>query len=121
MVDDNPDLLEIVQAQLSPRSIEVTPFNTPGPLHAALQKTRPDLILVDLGLPFLDGFELIERIRSDPKLARIPIVILTADHSLSARVKAIQLHVNGFLTKPYEAKDLIALVERASDAALAQA
>ncbi|MBI5368310.1 MAG: response regulator [Planctomycetes bacterium] len=117
LLDDEPDILAVVEAQLTPRSIEVTPFSTPGPLLHALENARPDVIIMDLGLPFLDGSEVIERIRANPQTRTLPIVVLSCDRSVGSRVKALHQHVSAFLTKPYDAKDLIAAIERAADAA----
>ena len=62
--------------------------------------TQPDLILLDLNLPELDGWEVLEKTKSDPNLRRIPVVILTNSMTDLQISKAYDMHVNGYIIKP---------------------
>ncbi|MBP1466875.1 response regulator [Candidatus Chloroploca sp. M-50] len=65
-----------------------------------------DLMVTDLTMPRLDGLALVERIRSDPRYARMPIVIVTASSKETDEIKAAGIGVNAFLTKPVDSEDL---------------
>jgi chemotaxis family two-component system response regulator Rcp1 len=66
------------------------------------QEPHPDIILLDLNLPRMDGRELLEIIKTDPKLRRIPVVILTTSKSEEDILKTYDLHANCFITKPVD-------------------
>lgn len=70
----------------------------------------PDLILVDLMMPRLDGFGLIDRLKSDPKTKFIPIIILTSKIELADKLKGIEIGANDYITKPFDPSELLARV-----------
>ncbi|MGN6338051.1 response regulator [Mycobacterium sp.] len=63
---------------------------------------RPDLILLDLNLPKYDGRQLLEKIKSDPELAGIPVVVLTTSSAEEDIIKSYKLHANAYVTKPVD-------------------
>ncbi|WP_156660524.1 response regulator [Mycobacterium sp. 852002-10029_SCH5224772] len=63
---------------------------------------RPDLILLDLNLPKYDGRQLLEKIKSDPELAQIPVVVLTTSSAEEDILKSYKLHANAYVTKPVD-------------------
>lgn len=70
-----------------------------GPFQDA---PRPDLILLDLNLPKYDGRQLLEKIKSDPDLARIPVVVLTTSSAEEDILRSYKLHANAYVTKPVD-------------------
>jgi CheY-like chemotaxis protein len=70
----------------------------------------PDLVLLDLNLPRKDGREVLAEIKSDPRLKRIPVVVLTTSRAEADVLKAYDLHANCFITKPVEADELLGIV-----------
>ncbi|HEY3995906.1 MAG TPA: response regulator [Mycobacterium sp.] len=66
------------------------------------EAARPDLILLDLNLPKYDGRQLLEKIKSDPDLARIPVVVLTTSSAEEDILKSYKLHANAYVTKPVD-------------------
>ena len=70
-----------------------------GPFEDA---PRPDLILLDLNLPKYDGRQLLEKIKSDPDLSRIPVVVLTTSSAEEDIVRSYELHANAYVTKPVD-------------------
>jgi two-component system, chemotaxis family, response regulator Rcp1 len=76
---------------------------------------RPDLILLDLNLPRMDGREVIEAIKTDPSLRRIPIVVLTTSQAEEDVLQAYDLHVNCFITKPADLEGFIRVVRSIED------
>ena len=71
---------------------------------------RPDLILLDLGLPKKDGRELLAEIKADPDLCTIPVVVMTASHSEEDRVESERLDVESYLTKPVDLAKFLLMV-----------
>lgn len=70
-------------------------------------KTSPDLILLDITMPIMDGIEMLERLRADPAVANIPVVMLTAEGQKSMAMRAMELGSRGYLVKPFTADALI--------------
>ena len=77
----------------------------------ATAAAHPDIILLDLNLPKMDGRELLARIKSDPKLRRIPVVILTTSKSEEDILKSYDLHANCYITKPVDLEQFITVVK----------
>ena len=67
-----------------------------------VDQTDPDLLLLDLHMPHIDGFHVLEKLRSTPQTARIPVLVLTGDESREARERALSLGARDFLTKPFD-------------------
>ncbi len=79
-----------------------------GPYAGAL---RPDLILLDLNLPKKDGREVLAEIRADPRLRRIPVVVLTTSEAEQDILRAYDLHANCYITKPVDLDRFVAIVQ----------
>ena len=73
---------------------------------------RPDLMLLDLNLPIMDGRELLEIIKNDPKLRNIPVVILTGSAEQEDILRTYDLHANGYITKPVDTERFFALIQK---------
>jgi two-component system response regulator len=73
---------------------------------------RPDLILLDLNLPKYDGRQLLERVKSDPDLARIPIVVLTTSAAEEDILRSYELHANAYVTKPVDLDQFVSAVRQ---------
>ena len=73
---------------------------------------RPDLILLDLNLPKYDGRQLLEKIKSDPDLSRIPVVVLTTSSAEEDIVRSYQLHANAYVTKPVDLDQFMKAVQQ---------
>jgi CheY-like chemotaxis protein len=91
---------------------EVYPLPSAGKLFEMLGMFLPDLILLDIQMPVFDGFETIKRLKSDPNLAHIPVIFLTASNDKRTVVKGSSLGAAGFISKPFSADDLAEHVER---------
>ena len=73
---------------------------------------RPDLILLDLNLPKYDGRQLLEKIKSDPELSRIPVVVLTTSSAEEDILRSYKLHANAYVTKPVDLDQFINAVRQ---------
>jgi two-component system, OmpR family, phosphate regulon response regulator PhoB len=77
-----------------------------------IRATHPDLVLLDVMLPEVSGYDICQGIRTDPALARTKVLMMTARGSALERKRGIELGADGFITKPFELKDLRAEVRR---------
>lgn len=75
----------------------------------------PDLILLDLNLPRMDGRELLSEIRADPRLTRIPVVVLTTSDAEADIVRSYELHANAYVTKPVDLQRFLGVVREIED------
>lgn len=113
IADDEPSLRLLVKATLSAnKSYElVEAFDGTEALQKA-QNELPDLILLDVMMPGLSGFEVCERLKNDPKTKKILIIMLTAKGQQSDRDWAISVGTDYFLTKPFSPIELFNLIEK---------
>jgi two-component system, OmpR family, response regulator len=111
VVDDDPDQVEVVRWSLKKAGFAI---GTAANGVDALVKTRsvlPDLIVLDLMLPELNGFDICKTVRKDPATASIPIIMLTGMRSEFSRMAGFECGVTLFLTKPYSPDELVSKVE----------
>jgi CheY-like chemotaxis protein len=107
--DDNVFVLRMRLELLGDYEIVVAPDGAQGVTLAAT--TEPDLILMDLNLPVIDGWEATRRIKADPRSANIPIVALTAHAMAGDREKALEAGCDDFDTKPIDFERLLAKID----------
>ncbi|MVM32476.1 response regulator [Spirosoma sp. HMF4905] len=116
IVDDDEDdqyLFAGAFKSLSP-SLRVQLFNDGEDLLPALaQSTRlPDLIILDLNMPRVNGFEALKLLRAEPSYQRLPVIVLTTSDQLEDQTKALALGADGFLTKPPSFDKILILFEQ---------
>jgi len=106
VVDDEPDILSILVYQLSREGYRVsTAVNGQSAIAAALADP-PDLLLLDLMLPVVDGYEVLKTLRRDEKTAAIPILLLTARREEEERIRGFEYGADDYVTKPFSAREL---------------
>ncbi|KAA8877376.1 response regulator [Nocardia colli] len=76
---------------------------------------RPDLILLDLNLPRYDGRQVLERIKADPELAHIPVVVLTTSAAEEDILRSYKLHANAYVTKPVDLDQFVSAIKHIDD------
>jgi adenylate cyclase len=111
VVDDTPQNIKVLDAILSPRGYRVVTARSGA---EALQKVRdeaPDLVLLDILMPGMSGYEVAQRLRADPATGVLPIVMVTALGAQEEKVKAIEAGADDFLTKPVNQLELLARVK----------
>lgn len=99
LVEDNPDNRLLVHALLED-AYELTDYETGAAALAGIPYQRPDLVLLDVSLPEMDGTEVLRRLRTDPALAGLPVVALTAHAMAGDREKYLALGFDDYVTKP---------------------
>ena len=112
VVEDDPDQLEVICLSLKAAGFAI---GTAANGTDALVKTRsisPDLIILDLMLPGLNGFDVCESLRRDPATASVPIIILTGLCSQFGRFAGLESGANDFLLKPFDPERLVSKVEK---------
>ena len=110
VVDDHPDNVEIINVRLSSRGYHI---ETATNGEEALQRVRdnpPDLILLDVMMPLMDGYEVSRRIKNDPELPFVPIILVTARDSTQDKVDGLDAGADDYLTKPVNFPELEARV-----------
>lgn len=110
VVDDEILNRKLIAAMLKPQGYEVILAEDGQDCLDKVESTTPDLILLDIMMPNLDGFETVTRLKSQEHLALIPIVMVTALQDVRDRVKALELGADDFLTKPVDRMELKARV-----------
>jgi two-component system, OmpR family, alkaline phosphatase synthesis response regulator PhoP len=111
-VDDEQDVTDLVQFHLTRAGYEVMTAANGREALSCVSSRRPDLILLDLMLPDIDGFGVCEILRRDLATAAIPVVILTAWATTDARSLGLELGALDYLTKPFSPRELTARVKR---------
>lgn len=106
-IDDEPGISAALNVRLKAAGFEVvTASDGPAGLEAA-RTHLPAAILLDIRMPGMDGFEVCRRLKSDPALEDIPVIFLSADMSDTARAAAEEAGGSVYLSKPYEARDVM--------------
>lgn len=111
-VDDESDLLELMRFHLVRAGHDVATAANGWEAIDAVRLNRPDIILLDLMLPDLDGFGVCEMLRRDPATATIPIVIISAWASSDSRHLGLELGALDYITKPFSPKELVSRVNQ---------
>jgi len=99
VIEDNPDNRLLLRALLEDR-YEIVEFESGFDGLAALPTQKPDLVLLDISLPGLDGTEVVKRIRADAALRSLPVIALTAHAMAGDREKFLSIGFNNYVTKP---------------------
>ena len=111
-VDDEPDLIELMRFHLVRAGHDVATAANGWEALDAVRLNRPDIILLDLMLPDLDGFGVCEMLRRDPATATIPIIIISAWASADSRHLGLELGALDYITKPFSPKELVSRVNQ---------
>jgi len=111
VLDDEPDIVDLVRLQLEAAGFKVQGFTSPPAFFRFLERTVPDLVILDLMLPETDGLEITKWLRRQDRLAAVPVLILTARAEESDRVLGLELGADDYVTKPFSSKELTARVK----------
>jgi two-component system KDP operon response regulator KdpE len=108
VVDDEPKIVRFIQTSLSLADYDVLTAATGSEALRACEEQRPDLIVLDLGLPDIDGFDVLREIRAT---SVVPIIILTARDDEQDKVRGLEAGADDYLTKPFGTQELTARIQ----------
>ena len=110
VVDDEPDIVEIITLQLKKAGFRTAGFSDGQSFLKSLERRIPDLVLLDLMLPDIDGLEICKRLRGKEEWATIPVIMVTAKGEETDKILGLELGADDYVTKPFSAKELVARV-----------
>ncbi len=111
IVEDEESLLKLESILLTAKGYRVIGASDGSEALEALTKEKPDLVLLDVMLPRLDGFEVCKNIKSNPETRSIPVVMLTSLKSREDYTKALRAGADAYLTKPFKALQLVETIK----------
>jgi DNA-binding response OmpR family regulator len=109
IIDDEKDLCFFLKANLGARgdySVKVATSGEDG-LYLA-ERFKPHLVILDIIMPVMDGFKVLEELKKNPKTMAIPVLMLSAKHDDESKIEASGLYCEGYITKPVRIDDLLA-------------
>ena len=110
VVDDTPLNIKFLEDLLVVKGYDVATASSGVEALAQLERKRPDLVLLDIMMPGMNGYEVCQKIRDNPETAFIPVVMVTALDAMEERIKGIEAGAEDFLTKPINQTELLARV-----------
>jgi two-component system phosphate regulon response regulator PhoB len=111
LIEDEPDIREVLQYNLEKEGFEVETAPRGDAGLEAIRKSGPDLLLLDLMLPGIDGLELTRILKRDPQTARLPIVMLTAKSEELDRIVGLELGADDYIPKPFSPREVVLRVK----------
>jgi two-component system alkaline phosphatase synthesis response regulator PhoP len=112
LIDDEPELVKAIDIRLKSTGYEVSvAYDGRAGIHEA-KEIKPDLILLDLIMPTMDGYSVAKILKDDPETKHIPIIILTASQREDLKTRCRELGVTSFIMKPFDTSDLLNMVNK---------
>jgi diguanylate cyclase (GGDEF)-like protein len=115
VVDDEKDLLKVLNMRLSSAGYEVFEKADGAGAFKAARELMPDLILLDVLLPDIDGKRIKSKLNEDESTARIPVIFLSAKSETTDKIEGLQLGADDYITKPFDSEELLARIKAALD------
>jgi two-component system, cell cycle response regulator DivK len=112
VVEDQPDSRQIIRDMLAGTDYEITEAENGEKALTAIEKQRPDLILMDIQMPIMDGYTATNQIKADPALRSIPIIAVTSYALASEEKKARAAGCDDYVTKPFSPRQLLAKIRQ---------
>lgn len=110
VVDDEPNLLRAVAAALRTEGYEVVTARNGREALVRVAESVPDLIISDIRMPGMDGYQFAGQLRSSPRTALVPLIFLTAKDETADRIAGFRSGVDAYITKPFEPDELLAVI-----------
>ena len=111
VVDDSITMRRVTQRLLERRGVKVLTARDGLDAITVLQEHEVDIILLDIEMPRMDGYQFATHVRNDAKLKAVPIIMITSRSGEKHRAKAIEIGVNDYLSKPYQEAQLVTAIE----------
>lgn len=107
VVDDEPDVTELLDYKLQQGDYQVKVINDPLLIVGTARDFHPDMILLDIMMPELNGLQICRMLRADPIMKDVPIIFLTAKNEAEDRVKGFETGADDYISKPFDARELM--------------
>ncbi len=107
VVDDHPDLVEVVRHTLESKGFNVRCAYNGQELFTGLEELKPDLIILDIMLPKMDGLQVLRRLKGNPATASIPVILLTSKVEYKDVLEGYNMGANYYITKPFTKGQLL--------------
>jgi two-component system phosphate regulon response regulator PhoB/two-component system alkaline phosphatase synthesis response regulator PhoP len=111
VVDDEPDIVHLVSLNLRKAGFEVKGFSDAMTFLRFVERSVPALVILDVMLPDVDGFDVCRNLKAEPRLAGVPVIMLTAKGGETDRVVGLELGADDYVTKPFSVRELVARVK----------
>lgn len=111
IVEDEKDIVKMLEYNLKKEGFKTLSLRSGEAVAGTVQRERPDLILLDLMLPGIDGLEVCKALKNNSKTSHIPIIMLTAKSQESDKIVGLELGADDYMTKPFSPKELIARIK----------
>lgn len=111
IVDDEPDVTELVSYHLKAKGYQVEAVNNPNVSIGAARSFLPDLAILDIMMPDLNGIQICRMLRADPQLKRVPIIFLTAKAEENDRIQGFEVGCDDYICKPFSPKELVLRIQ----------
>lgn len=108
LIDDEQFYFKLIQKKLKESDYDLEYARSSSEGLAKISSFVPELLIVDLMLPDVDGFQILERLRRDPKFGTVPVIVITAKDQLDEKLKAFELGADDYLVKPFQPEELVA-------------
>ncbi|OGS44843.1 MAG: hypothetical protein A2539_03700 [Elusimicrobia bacterium RIFOXYD2_FULL_34_15] len=111
IADDDIEILELIKTALENDGHSIIGYNNGFDAYEAIVKEKPDLVVLDVMMPRMNGYEVCEKLRETPSTKTIPIVMLTAQSQIKDKITGLKLGADDYITKPFDPLELAARVE----------
>jgi CheY-like chemotaxis protein len=112
-IEDEPDMIELLRAILEGKGFEFIGADGGVQGLKVVREEKPDLILLDLMMPDMDGWEVFQQVKDDPELSEIPVVVVTAKAQSIDKVLGLYIaRAEDYITKPFKVQDLVDSIEK---------
>ena len=112
IIEDDKDLTALVGEVLATAGFITRFARSRAEINAEFNKSPlPDIVLLDVALPDADGFQILERIRANPKISRIPVIMMTGKSEVTDIARGLSLGADGYVTKPFKISGLVSAVK----------
>ena len=111
VIDDEKDLIDLVRYNLEKEGYDVIAAHDGQSGLDVASKHAPDLVVLDLMMPGIDGLQNCQRLRSDPRTSRMPVIMLTAKATEADRIVGLELGADDYITKPFSPREVVARVK----------
>jgi len=111
VVDDEPDVADLVAYHLKSKGFSVETVNDPNRSIGTARSFLPDLVILDVMMPELNGIQICRMLRADPKLQAVPVIFLTAKVEENDRIQGLETGADDYICKPFSTKELVLRVQ----------